>query len=88
MGNLCKRKYSQFENRKLVSKKIFANDKNFELKDLLEKVRRWPANCENCKCFICMSYMLICIVLVPYMCSLEESKRFALATKTALHICY
>ena len=30
-GNLQRRKHSQFENWKLVSKKIFANDKSFNL---------------------------------------------------------
>ena len=42
-GNLCERKHSQFENSKLINKKIFTNDKNFnvfmqKLKDLLENI--------------------------------------------------
>ena len=31
MENSCKRKHSQFESKKLVSKKLFANDKSFKL---------------------------------------------------------
>ena len=50
MGN-SRKKHSRFENWKLVSEKIFANDKSFNLfscetKNLLENVREWPAKHE------------------------------------------
>ena len=42
MGNSRERKHLQFCNRKLISKKIFMNDKSFnfvwKLKDLLENI--------------------------------------------------
>ena len=51
MGNSLGRKHLRFDNWKLVSEKIFVNDKSFnvfmqKLKDLLEIVHEWPR--ENC----------------------------------------
>ena len=65
MENSCERKHSQLENRKLVSEKIFTDDKSFnlfvmrKLKDLLENVRKWPAKHENCECFLSCEFHVI-----------------------------
>ena len=72
MRNSRKRKHL-FENRKLVCKKIFANDKNFpfscenHVKDLLDNIRKWPAKRENCKCFLLRKFFVIlCAVSHTY----------------------
>ena len=54
-----------FANRKLVSEKIFANDKSLslicflrKLKGELENVREWPAKHENLECFLSNEFLV------------------------------